>query len=92
MSYFCHVVSGHIDVHPNIKWLNFISYLKTLIFDKTVNYIIFQKRDFGMENLNCPYFARIYVYMSRVCIEKSGIIASFVFLKIAVKFVQATPN
>ncbi len=34
----CHVVSGHIDVYPDIKWFDSISYLKTPFFDKTVNY------------------------------------------------------
>ncbi len=37
-SNFCHVVSGHIDVHSNIKWFDSISFAETSLFDKTLNY------------------------------------------------------
>ena len=35
---FYYGLSGHIDVHPVKNWFNFVSYLGTPFFDKTVNY------------------------------------------------------
>ena len=84
-SNFCHVVSGHIDVHSSIKMFDSIYYLKTPFFDKTVNYSlgVFSKNwRFGIENENNPKFARMYIYMSCTYTTKTSVIACIVLLKI----------
>ncbi len=43
-----------------------------------------KKWGFGVEIKNNQYFARMYVYMSRVCIVKTRVVACIVFLKIVV--------
>ncbi len=85
-NFWC-VVSGHIDVHSNVKCFDSISYSKTPIFDKTVNYnlgVFFKKCRFGIENENGLYFARMYIYMSYSYTAKTSVLASIVFLKITV--------
>ncbi len=48
----------------------------------TITLVFFQKWSFHIEILNCPYFARIYVYTSRSYTAKTSVIACLVFMKI----------
>ncbi len=57
----------------------------------TIVMVCFFKWSFDKENKNCPYSARIYVYMSRSCIFKMRVKTGLHYLIIA-NLVVATPT
>ncbi len=59
------------------KTIHFHFACKNAIFDN-YNLGVFSKN--GVRNSNCPYFAYMYVYMSRGCTTEMSIIACLVFL------------